>query len=104
MPVVRFRDEEIACQEGALLRDVLLDAGCSVHNGPRAVSCHGFGTCGTCAVRVDGPVEPATPEGREAWRLDFPPHDAEDGRRLACQIRVHGDLTVEKDEGFWGQQ
>lgn len=104
MPTVRFRGEEIPCEEGALLRDVLLDAGLSVHNGPRTVSCHGFGTCGTCAVRVDGPVEPAAPEGREAWRLDFPPHDAGDGRRLACQVRVHGDVTVEKDGGFWGQQ
>lgn len=104
MPTVEFGGEEIECERGAVLRDVLLDAGLSPHNGPTTVSCHGLGTCGTCAVRIEGAVDPETPTGREAWRLDFPPHDAAEGRRLACQVRVEGDLTVEKDAGFWGNR
>ena len=102
MPTVTFRGERIECEEGAVLRDVLLGAGISPHNGPTAVSCHGLGTCGTCAVAVEGAVD--EPGRRERWRLDFPPHDAESGLRLACQIRVTDDLTVEKRAGFWGHR
>jgi ferredoxin len=102
MPTVRFRGTEIDCEEGAILRDVLLDAGESPHNG-RAdlLNCRGHGTCGTCAVAVDGPV--SEPTGRERRRLDFPPHDLDSGLRLSCQTRVEGDVTVEKFDGFWGQ-
>ena len=100
MPTVTFRGEDIDCEEGAILRDVLLDAGLSPHNGPTAVSCHGLGTCGTCAVAIEGDVD--DPNSRERWRLDFPPHDADSGLRLACQVRVTDDLTVEKRPGFWG--
>jgi ferredoxin len=102
MPTITFRGEEIDCEEGAVLRDVLLDAGHSPHNGPTAVSCHGLGTCGTCAVAIDGDVD--APGRRERWRLDFPPHDADSGLRLACQVRVTDDLTVEKRPGFWGHR
>ena len=102
MPTVSFRGTEIDCEEGAILRDVLLDAGESPHNG-RAdlLNCRGHGSCGTCAVAVDGPV--SEPTWRERRRLDFPPHDPDSGLRLACQCRVAGDLTVEKFDGFWGQ-
>lgn len=102
MPTVRFRGTEIDCEEGAILRDVLLDAGESPHNG-RAdlLNCRGHGSCGTCAVAVDGPV--SEPTRRERARLDFPPHDSDSGLRLACQTRVEGDLSVEKFDGFWGQ-
>lgn len=103
MPTVEFRGESIDCERGAVLRDVLLAAGVSPHNGPRAVSCHSLGTCGTCAVAIEGEVSPRVPEGREAWRLDFSPHDSESGLRLACQVCVESDLVVEKFDGFWGQ-
>jgi ferredoxin len=101
MPTVEYEGERIECESGALLRDVLLDAGLSVHNGPRAVSCHGLSTCGTCAVEIRGEV-PA-PSARERARLRVPPHSPESGLRLACQVRVTDDLTVEKHDGFWGQ-
>ncbi|WP_123533718.1 2Fe-2S iron-sulfur cluster-binding protein [Halosimplex salinum] len=102
MPTVRYGDSEIDCDEGAVLRDVLLDAGIVPHNGgAERANCRGQGTCGTCAVTVDG--EASEPTRRESWRLDFPPHDADSGLRLACQTRVEGDLTVEKFPGFWGQ-
>lgn len=101
MPTVTVDGERIECESGARLRRVLLNAGVSPHNGPTALSCHGLGTCGTCAVEIDGAV--AEPSARERARLDFPPHSTERGLRLACQVRVTDDLRVTKHDGFWGQ-
>ncbi|MFT4857930.1 MAG: uncharacterized 2Fe-2S/4Fe-4S cluster protein (DUF4445 family), partial [Planctomycetota bacterium] len=39
----------------------------------------------------------------EKWRLSFPPHKGEKGKRLACQSKVLGDLEVKKGGGFWGE-
>lgn len=102
MPTVTVADREIECERGARLRTVLLDAGVTPHNGAsNRLNCRGHGSCGTCAVRVDGAV--SEPTRRERLRLSVPPHDADSGLRLACQTRVEGDLTVEKFPGFWGQ-
>jgi ferredoxin len=102
MPTVQFRDQEIDCEDGAVLRDVLLEAGLSPHNGTASVlNCHGHGTCGTCAVAVEGAVSEKTTMERR--RLSIPPHDPDDGLRLSCQTRVLGDCSVEKHSGFWGQ-
>ncbi|PSP75965.1 (2Fe-2S)-binding protein [Halobacteriales archaeon QS_3_64_16] len=102
MPTIEFRDREIDCEQGDVLRDVLLDADLSPHNGRAdALNCRGHSSCGTCAVEVEGPVSEMGEAERR--RLAFPPHDLDSGLRLACQIRVEGDLTVEKHPGFWGQ-
>jgi len=102
MPTVRFRGREIDCEEGTVLRDVLLDADESPHNGRAdALNCRGHGTCGTCAVEVEG--ETSERDAAERRRLSLPPHDPDDGLRLSCQTRVEGDLTVRKYPGFWGQ-
>lgn len=102
MPTVRFRDQTVECERGAVLREVLLDAGLTPHNG-RAdlLNCRGHGSCGTCAVAVDGETSERT--ARERTRLRVPPHDPESGLRLACQTRVLDDVDVEKLSGFWGQ-
>jgi ferredoxin len=108
MPTVDFEGRRIECPEGKLLRDVLLAAGETPHNGrARRLNCRGHGTCGTCAVELadlDG-EDPAVnePTSREKRRLSFPPHSLDTGLRLACQTRVYGDLVVSKHEGFWGQ-
>ena len=101
MPTVHFRGEEIECREGATLRDVLLDADLTPHNGKATVlNCHGFGNCGTCAVKIDGDV---SDKGiREKGRLLLPPHHPNYDLRLACQTKVMGDVTVEKYPGMWG--
>jgi len=102
VPTIRFRDREIDCETGAILRDVLLDADCSPHNGRAdSINCHGLGSCGTCAVAVEGEV--SAPTRRERARMRVPPHDPDSALRLACQTRVEGDVTVEKFGGFWGQ-
>lgn len=102
MPTVSFRGDEIECENGDTLRDVLVSAEESPHNGRSDVlNCGGHATCGTCAVSVEGEVSP--PTSAEERRLSFPPHDADAGLRLACQTRVEGDVDVEKYPGFWGQ-
>lgn len=102
MPIVTFRGREIECEPGAILREVLLEADRSPHNGrANLFNCRGHGSCGTCAVAVTGAVSERT--RRETARLSVPPHDPETDLRLACQTRVKGDVTVEKYPGVWGQ-
>ncbi len=102
MPTIRFDGRTLACPEGANLRTVLLRARLPLYNGAaRAIHCRGMGTCGTCAVRIDGPV--SEPTSIEKLRMAFPPHDRDSNLRLACQCSVLGDLEVTKYEGLWGQ-
>ena len=102
MPTIEFEDRKIECDEGAVLRDALLEAGETPHNGlADTLNCRGMATCGTCAVSVDGDVSERS--GAERRRLSVPPHDPESGLRLACQTDVYGDVTVTKHDGFWGQ-
>ena len=97
-----FEGRAIPCPAGANLRVVLVRAKLPLYNGlARALNCRGFGTCGTCAVRVEGDV--SEPTAVERWRLDVPPHHLEKGLRLACQTSVLGDVTVRKYGGLWGQ-
>ena len=86
------------------LRDALIKAGRPPHNATRFASCQGFGTCGTCAVQIEGEVEPKSPGAIEAWRLNFPPHKRESGLRLACQVKPCGDLKDKKHPGYWGNE
>lgn len=105
MPRIHYGSHAIDARPGERLRDALHRAGASPHNGrARWLNCKGFGTCGTCAVRVEGPVEPPSPSLRERARFHVPPHVPDSPLRLACQVRVGDeDLTVRKHPGFWGQ-
>lgn len=102
MPTVTFEGETVECEEGDELREVLLEAGLSPHNGKSNVlNCGGRALCGTCAVEVDGPASEMNRAERR--RLSKPPHDIDAGLRLACQVEVRGDVEVRKYPGFWGQ-
>lgn len=102
MPQIQFADQKVECETGQNLRRVLLAAGAPLYNGiAAAIHCRGLGTCGTCALHVDGEVSP--PTTIEKWRLAFPPHRPDSGLRLACQCYVLGDLRLSKQRGLWGQ-
>ncbi|MEL7370001.1 MAG: 2Fe-2S iron-sulfur cluster-binding protein [Myxococcota bacterium] len=77
-------------------------SGLTPHNErTRWFNCRGMGTCGTCAVRIEGDVDP--PSARERARLNFYPLSPLLNLRLACQVVVQSDLKVQKFDGFWGQ-
>ena len=103
--------------DGEVLRTACLRRGLvSPHNGnARLINCRGLGTCGTCAVEIEGgtsgdesspPIEPPQRNNVENLRLQFPLHGSGDQSpklRLACQVQVRGDIVVTKRKGFWGQ-
>lgn len=102
MPKIIAQGKTIECETGANLRQVLLKNGIDLYNGGSTViNCRAIGTCGTCSVEIEGEVTPL--EWREKARLSLPPHNPEKSRRLACQVRVLGDLRITKHGGFWGQ-
>ena len=103
MPTVHFAGQSVECPQGANLRVVLLRARLPLYTRvAEAIHCRGGAVCGTCAVRIEGPVSEPTPA--ELRRLRLPPHHAESGLRLACQCSVLGDITVTKHAGLFGQR
>ncbi|CAC5340271.1 MULTISPECIES: 2Fe-2S iron-sulfur cluster-binding protein [Planktothrix] len=102
MVQIQAQGKTITCDRGANLRKVLLENGIDLYNGQASViNCHGFGTCGTCCVEIEGEV--SEPQWKEKTRLSLPPHSSSSTRRLACQVQVLGDIKVKKYDGFWGQ-
>ena len=103
MPRISFSDYSVECKEGANLRRVLLDAKLPLYNGiAKTIHCRGLGTCGTCAIEIEGDVTKMT--AVEKCRLSFPPHKTGSGLRLACQCKVMGDLKITKHGGMWGNR
>ncbi|MGI9469378.1 MAG: hypothetical protein ACR2OA_19820 [Rubripirellula sp.] len=107
MPLIQFAGETISCAPADNLRSVLMRHEPSMrgrlYNGAAGLThCRGLGTCGTCAVEVQGDLTPMTKI--EKWRLGFSPHRSDSGLRLACQGCVMGDLVVTKHSGMWGHR
>jgi ferredoxin len=103
LPTIRFADQSVECPLGANLRVVLLRARLPLYTRvAEAIHCRGRGVCGTCAVRIEGPV--SEPTELELRRLRLPPHQPDSGLRLACQCTVLGDVTITKHAGLWGQR
>ena len=102
MPKVTAQGKTFECNTGANLRKVLLENGIDLYNGKaKIINCQGIGTCGTCAVAVEGNVSEAN--WKDKTRRSLPPHSPTANRRLACQTQVLGDVKVTKFDGFWGQ-
>ncbi len=102
MPKVYAHGKIIECDHGANLRQVLLKHNIDLYNGKsKLINCRGIGTCGTCAVQLEGEVSPAN--WQDQARRSLPPHSPTRPLRLACQTQVLGDVTVHKFDGFWGQ-
>ena len=81
----------VPAQTGQKLLAALRDAGIAVPS-----TCAGVGTCGLCRVRVigggGGPL--ATETARIARR------DLRSGTRLACQVTVRDEMSVEVPESY----
>ncbi|GGA28933.1 2Fe-2S iron-sulfur cluster-binding protein [Okeania sp. KiyG1] len=102
MVKIQAQGKTITCEYGANLRQVLLKNGVDVYNGNASIiNCRSIGTCGTCAVEIEGEVSPL--QWREKARLSVPPHSPNSCKRLSCQVQVLGDIKVTKYNGFWGQ-
>ena len=102
MPTVTAQGKNIICNSGDNLRKVLLANGVDLYNGKsKIINCRGIGSCGTCAVRLEGEVSPVN--WKDRTRRSLPPHDSTKDLRLACQTKVLGDVKVTKFDGFWGQ-
>jgi len=83
----------VQAERGTTLRTALLEAGVTPHNGRATlINCRGLGTCGTCAVEVQGAEEPEEWTTQERLRLNFPPHGPPGNQRLrlACQVGLPG--------------
>ncbi|HSM81382.1 MAG TPA: 2Fe-2S iron-sulfur cluster-binding protein [Nodosilinea sp.] len=105
MPTVTAQGKTIPCEPGTNLRRLLLDHGVALYNGQaQTINCRALGTCGTCAVHIEGAEGAVSaPNWRDRTRRSLPPHDPQRDLRLACQTQVLGDITVTKYDGFWGQ-
>lgn len=101
MPKVLAQGKAIECKSGANLRKVLLANDIDLYNGgSNVINCRGIGTCGTCAVEIEGSVSPSN--WRDDARRSLPPHSPTRNLRLACLSKVLGDVKVTKYDGFWG--
>jgi ferredoxin len=110
MPKVVFVNEkkEIEVPAGSNLltesrkADIQLYAGMSKY-----VNCLGHGLCGTCRVLVKKGMENLSPKG-VMEKINFATHPLtmlarighEDEMRLACQLQVNGDCTIETHPAF----
>ena len=118
MPKVEFVNEkkEIDIPVGANLRVEARKAGIPIYKGlDRYLNCRGFGLCGTCRVLVKKGMENLNAKTvMERLNLNLHPLTLfaalghEDEMRLACQVQVHGDCSIETQpainwsgENFW---
>lgn len=102
MPKITAQGKTFDCEPRANLRQALLRENIDLYNGSaRVINCHGIGSCGTCAVHIEGKVSP--PNWRDRTRRAIPPHSPTRDLRLACQTQVLGEIKVTKFDGFWGQ-
>jgi ferredoxin len=89
-------------EKGENLRTVMLRHNLSLYNDKAEwLNCRGLGTCGTCAVVVEGKV--SEPTKVEWCRLGVYPHRHQPNLRLACQTKIIGPVKLKKGRGFWGQ-
>jgi ferredoxin len=114
MPKVVFVKEkkEIEVPEGSNLRLEARKAGVDIYRSlDRYLNCRGNGLCGTCRVLVKKGMENLSPKGRiERIKLGtmLSSIGHEDEMRLACQVQVNGDCSIEtkpamnlSGENFW---
>ncbi len=123
MPIVKFvkENKEIEVPRDTNLRKAAINAGINLYQGLNGIgaginkyaNCHGWGQCGMCRVTITKGMENLSPMGvLESVRFKCPvptpvtpfgfdpiPCMAyvgnEDTMRLACCVKVLGDIEVE---------
>ena len=106
MPKITFTREnrELEVPEGTNLRQAAMAEGIQLYRGVhRYFNCHGFSLCGECRVYITKGMENASPKtlleklriGGSWFKLGH-----EDEVRLACQVKVLGDLEVRTQPEF----
>lgn len=94
------RQQNIAVQPGANLREVLLAHGFSPYTSfTKIANCGGRGLCATCGVWIEeAEPKPEHWHDRLASRFGYP--------RLSCQITIQDDMTVRilTDKVIWGER
>ncbi len=102
MPQITADGKTFEVSTEANLRQALLDQGIEIYSeGAKVFNCHGHGSCGTCVVQVEGAV--SEPTNLETKRMSYPPHSVHKERRLACQVKVLGDIRVTRFDGYFGE-
>lgn len=92
MPKVKFVTDniEVNVETGAKLIDVAQDSGSSLMFGCTD------GVCGTCLVTIKSGGENLSEKGEtESSTLEM--LDAEPDKRLACQCKLNGDVSIENE-------
>lgn len=119
MPTVTFVNEKksIEVPQGANLRQEALKAGVQLYPGiHQTFNCQGLGLCCSCRVVVKDGLDKCSRQGafEKLSMLTnplafFARIGHEKDLRLACQMRVNGDIQVETQppmnwhgEKFWG--
>jgi len=101
MPIVNFVREkkQIEVPAGANLRTEAIRAGINLYVGPEQyLNCRGLGGCAGCRVLVKKGMDHTSPKGViESLSLNktFAYIGNEAEMRLACQMQVNGDISVE---------
>ncbi len=119
MPIIKFvkENKEVEVPQGTILRNAAMRAGINLNCGlngfgariNKYVNCGGKGMCGTCRVLITKGMENTNPMTKREWyqfknAFHFPIPDPipclafvghEDTMRLACMVRVNGDIEVE---------
>jgi ferredoxin len=101
MPKIIAEAKTFEVAHGTNLREALLDRDIHLYSeGSKALNCYGYGICGACVVLVEGAVsQPTTLE--KIW-MTLPTHSSHKERRLACKVKVLGDVSVTKFDGYFG--
>ncbi len=101
MPQITAQGKTFDVPDGANLRESLLHHDVDLYNSTaKLLNCHGHSICGSCLVQVEGSVsEPTEPE---KLRMAVPPHSQHSDRRLACQVKVLGDVKITKFDSHFG--
>jgi ferredoxin len=100
VPTVTFERENktVACNAGTNLRKLAIANGVSLYSGPwKILNCRGNGLCTTCEVEIPIAENLGARSNMEEIQLKGRPLI----RRLACQVAVHGNLTVRSHPPAW---